>query len=405
MGGYLFKEGEELKWLVLDPGRDVPVPSWRARMISLLIERRFIQGLDSEEEIEDRSKGDALAKTFVLVQVLWFIVQCIARYSQNLAMTELELTTLAYAILNSAMYLCWWSKPLDVQFPIVISEHTESCVTCSCSNGAAQPPRQVDTDTMVVLSHSELRHIRDPREEWKRPTDTHRHRRLVRVTIRLWREVRTFFAWCCLESTWGVKVNLSNWPPGLRHLILAFLYCIDTVTKGVWDVLEEVTVTDPKFSVNRTEAYPTFHAYVNWELQPSTVMLDSGVPVLAVAVLFGGLHCVAWSWTFSSPSSQLLWRIFALCITLSPLVTVMLSFPYAVSVAYKEWLDRNVETSGARGLIMKVLVHIGDGTILLSLVVYMISRIILLVVTFIELRYLPPSAHRTVEWSELIPHI
>ena len=47
-------------------------------------------------DIEDRSKGDALWKIAIL-QMTWFIIQCVARGQQRLALTELELVTLALA--------------------------------------------------------------------------------------------------------------------------------------------------------------------------------------------------------------------------------------------------------------------------------------------------------------------
>jgi len=46
------------------------------------------------KEIEDKSKGDFLAKGIVVLQTLWFVTQCIARGVQGLAITELELVTL-----------------------------------------------------------------------------------------------------------------------------------------------------------------------------------------------------------------------------------------------------------------------------------------------------------------------
>lgn len=68
----------------------------------------------AEEDIKDRSKGDGLSKAVVLIQTTWFIIQCIARHTQNLDITQLELLTAALAILNGAMYLFWWNKPLSI---------------------------------------------------------------------------------------------------------------------------------------------------------------------------------------------------------------------------------------------------------------------------------------------------
>jgi len=72
------------------------------------------------EEILDKARGDFLSKAIVILQSLWFIVQCIARGKQGLALTELELVTLALASLNGVMYYFWWDKPLGVKVPVKV---------------------------------------------------------------------------------------------------------------------------------------------------------------------------------------------------------------------------------------------------------------------------------------------
>lgn len=69
-------------------------------------------------ELTDRSKADVIAKTLVLLQTLWFVAQCIARGAEHLPLTELEIVTLAYAMINLFTYYFWWDKPKDVQCPI-----------------------------------------------------------------------------------------------------------------------------------------------------------------------------------------------------------------------------------------------------------------------------------------------
>ncbi|KAJ7592047.1 hypothetical protein C8J56DRAFT_1131469 [Mycena floridula] len=81
--------------------------------------RKDIRGL-REEEIEDRSKGDALSKGLALFQVLWFIAQCIGRQIQHLPITALEIATIAFAVLNIFIWLLWWNKPLGTDIPIRI---------------------------------------------------------------------------------------------------------------------------------------------------------------------------------------------------------------------------------------------------------------------------------------------
>ncbi|KAF7369918.1 hypothetical protein MSAN_00621300 [Mycena sanguinolenta] len=90
-------------------------------------------------EIKDRSKGDAFSKGVALLQGVWFTLQCLARVHQHLAITQLEVATLAFAVVNILIWLLWWNKPLDVQWPIVIG-----------------PPMQPDTETVtlpVQISH------------------------------------------------------------------------------------------------------------------------------------------------------------------------------------------------------------------------------------------------------------
>ena len=79
----------------------------------------------TEEEIADRSKGDALSKVILILQSSWFICQCIARPVQGLSLSQLELTTLALASLNGITFVLWWYKPLGVEAPVRVYMHRE----------------------------------------------------------------------------------------------------------------------------------------------------------------------------------------------------------------------------------------------------------------------------------------
>ena len=60
-----------------------------------------------------------MSKAVAILQSIWFfIVQCIARGVEGLALTELDLVTLALASLNGLMYYFWWDKPFGVMEPI-----------------------------------------------------------------------------------------------------------------------------------------------------------------------------------------------------------------------------------------------------------------------------------------------
>jgi hypothetical protein len=72
------------------------------------------------DDINDKSKSNALSKGVALSQGLWFMTQCIARHSQHLPVTQLEVATLAFAVVNVFIWFLWWAKPLDVEQPITI---------------------------------------------------------------------------------------------------------------------------------------------------------------------------------------------------------------------------------------------------------------------------------------------
>ncbi|OAX32658.1 hypothetical protein K503DRAFT_701700, partial [Rhizopogon vinicolor AM-OR11-026] len=71
----------------------------------------------SAKQIHDKSKGNAISKGLVILQVAWFALQLISRAIYHLETTQLETGTLAFAVLSFITYAAWWNKPLDVQCP------------------------------------------------------------------------------------------------------------------------------------------------------------------------------------------------------------------------------------------------------------------------------------------------
>ena len=93
--------------------------------VALGIKERILAGdIDAPRitavEIKDRSKGDALSKFLVISQTTWFTIQCIARWAARLPVTEFEIITLAYAVLNGITYTLWWNKPQNVGVPVYL---------------------------------------------------------------------------------------------------------------------------------------------------------------------------------------------------------------------------------------------------------------------------------------------
>ena len=83
----------------------------------------------TEEEIKDKGKSDWLAKSLVLLQTSWFVMQCIARGIEHLPITHLEIVTLAYVAMNFVIYIFWWNKPLNVNRPVRVFRKSEASAT------------------------------------------------------------------------------------------------------------------------------------------------------------------------------------------------------------------------------------------------------------------------------------
>ena len=81
--------------------------------------------MPTKVKIEDKGKSDWLAKSLILLQTSWFVMQCIARAIEHLPVTHLEIVTLAYATMNFVIYTFWWNKPLNVDRPIRVFQKSE----------------------------------------------------------------------------------------------------------------------------------------------------------------------------------------------------------------------------------------------------------------------------------------
>ena len=94
---------------------DVPGRTLELKELEQLVSEGEIDWpIISKEEIDDKSKGDLVSKGLAVLQTTWFTVQCIARGVVKLNLTQLELATLAFAVLNIILYGIWWDKPLGV---------------------------------------------------------------------------------------------------------------------------------------------------------------------------------------------------------------------------------------------------------------------------------------------------
>ena len=332
----------------------------------------------TEREIQDRSKGDALSKGLVVIQTSWFILQCIARRIERLPITELELVTLAFAALNFITYTLWWNKPLNVQCPFRVpkkrrkdeSEESKGVLVENSSQSPEDDESGEDsggrgTDAMSVLGMllaavgsamwGAIAVMRKIPEVIGKATGA-----IVRDAIeRSVKYVRRHRWW----TLWnGMKGAVEH---GIRDPIGA----IASMGFGEDDVGEMFYAGDSG-------------GVSQW---------STGIVGAVIATIFGGIHCVAWSFQFPS---QLLWRIASLAITCVPTVLVFAGL-----------LGDQLDVDVLPGWLQFVLFVPGLLGMFVSPVLYVLSRVALLVIAFMSLRSLPPGAYETVHWTTFIPHV
>jgi hypothetical protein len=136
MGGFQLYERPEEKLLKREEGgveRYSINPGKFVRILEMEDVRKHqlenIIPCTTEGDLKDRGKSDGIAKAIVLLQTSWFVVQCIARGFQQLPLSELEIVTLAYAMMNFFIYIFWWDKPRDVGCPIRVYENVTTSYT------------------------------------------------------------------------------------------------------------------------------------------------------------------------------------------------------------------------------------------------------------------------------------
>jgi hypothetical protein len=354
----------------------------------------------TEEEIQDRSKGDYLSKAIVLVQTSWFITQCIVRGAYRLEVTELEVATLAYAVLTGFTYYLWWKKPLDVRCsipvyllkddkkedvdlqgtssvsPVAYPDSTAVSPLISCdlnsnhvdsqSSPISEEETQIPQQTVIVMSG----HARNPQEPCKSesshddPTGTPEPQSTVMQQFSAFIQRQT--------QKHGTVLGLAY----------AFLYPLFSFFGGFGQMALSDSLDD-----STPLRVPTFYSpkFTDYETSSNFVI------TICVATIFGAIHCIAWSFHFPSLQERLAWTISAASIAGLPILFAV--FPLLGQILkdhFEDWWGIN----GIRYVI------IGGIPVL-----YVIARIVLLVLPCIALRALPPTALLEIRWAAFFPHI
>ena len=384
MGGFILHEGGK------------PVRILEARELEELSELGKIEWPTiTEDEIADRSKGDYLSKTIVLFQTTWFIVQCIVRGVYGLDVTELEVVTLAFATLTGVIYFFWWDKPLDVRcsIPVQLLKGRLEQI----QNTAPQiisPDQGKEGDEKGAILPNPL-----PSSPAQGSTSTP-DPESISIQGEEGDEKGTIFS--NLLPSYQNQGSTSTPDPALTQMQQFQAFRRRACTKHgtvfglayvfiVFPLIWFFQYFDDMFSAEtlkgKTLRVPTFYSPPD---DDSSYALLLGV---CVSIVFGAIHCIAWSFHFATLPERWAWRISSVLVSSLPIAVTTLSLLLTV-------FDQEHKTTG-----MIVYDNILMVILMSMTCLYIVARIALLVLPFVALRALVPGAYVELDWISFLPHI
>ncbi|GKZ26527.1 hypothetical protein AbraCBS73388_002771 [Aspergillus brasiliensis] len=281
-------------------------------------EETLIPGLDnvSVEEINDRSKSDLFMRLLAVGQILWVVIQILSRWAYGLAVSQLEVTVVAFAFCAVGIYLVNHGKPKGVNYPILldypgskealIKELQESSLPDSGGKHNKWKfyrckycdKEKRESHGSTSIDRSEGNDKNDETANSKERTDSHSE-----AITRMNRETNS-------ETVLGVPIERVELTSAL-----------DTFTTII-QVVREI------FRSSRKPGDPIGNGFIigsEDQSESSNVLLTDMWMFIGI-VLFGGVHFIAWDFQFPTTVEKYLWRAAALWCTVCVLACTLLYF-------------------------------------------------------------------------------
>ncbi|TFK61560.1 hypothetical protein BDN72DRAFT_849562 [Pluteus cervinus] len=336
--------------------------SWLAQGFTF-DERLDPKGLQfPKKQVEDRSKGDFLSKGLVALQTSWFVIECIARFQKHLPITELEVVTLAFAVLNIITYGFWWDKPLNVNCQVqvyIISEDGPGANESRDDGGS-----QVERDGQQVPEAGKADGNGQDQGNGDAATT----------------KASTFTQQLLHLPRWAYD-RLIMRPFTALVLPIQDLFKCERIKDGASHV-------------------PMFYGYELTHGPLLRIRLMSSV----IGMTFGAIHFIAWDSHFPTHVELIIWRSSSLVVLVIPF------FIGLFGVLLRDW-DFDPTKDHAMGaktygpVVTAILRPIRWVLYVLGPILYILARVSLIVLAFISLRDLQPKVLQNVAWTSYIPHL
>ncbi|KAF9008042.1 hypothetical protein BDQ17DRAFT_1237582 [Cyathus striatus] len=337
----------------------------------------------STADIDDKSKMDSLSKIILVFQTLWFVVQCIARHIQGMALAQLEVTTLGVISCTFMLSLIWWHKPFDARQPIILNKTADSDGEIEMGTALQACPRSECYKYIEVSQASTKSNITIASKQ----RDTMiKHGHLFTVLSKPCQTVLSIF-------------NTA------RNSLAEAFQKDDYIPRTLTRIMVEWTVLDPIKNMgsdndekpDRTRVGTYFAA--DGDEKHGDLILIATIGILTLPI--GLIPCIVWNSDFPSTVERTLWRISSIMTAAIPSFEAVNYFFGMVCTKYTGTADTNGGQHAAKRCIVFIVMILS----VISYTFYVVARVFLFLEAFLSFRALHPSELENVEWTNFIPHI
>ncbi|TFK60387.1 hypothetical protein BDN72DRAFT_828939 [Pluteus cervinus] len=311
----------------------------------------------TKEDIDDKSKGDILSKALIAFQTTWFVFECLARLQQKLSLIELEVVTLAFAVLNIITYGLWWYKPLNVLRPIYLHVLPSTSEAPPRAGSSSESDRE-GKPLMGGEGGNESRGL------------------VAKVQEAIGRMVEA------IEEDLGKRPWwMTVWKRLIKQPFLAI----------AWPLAQ--LFTDEEVH-NEASHVSTFYGLeIPYEKRNLVIRLSC-----VIGMVFGAIHFLSWHSSFPTHTELLLWRISSILLVGQPALLLVADF-------FNEIYDRAPSGSRREFISMLLKKFFEILSYFVGLIPYIVARFCILVLAVLTLNHLPPRALDSITWTFYIPHL
>lgn len=381
----------------------------------------------TKAEIKDKSKANAFAKIFTVVQGSWLIIQCIARLCYKLPITLLEINTVGHILCACAIYFFWFSKPLDVDAPTFMNDSSlpSLCALMWMNSSVSEKSTSRWTDRSGRELQCLLASTYHIKKTPKRQKSEHMNGlSMNEETVAAGKmSISTKKSGSNKDGVVSLKEG-DVLPDTIFSLMPLEKKSSRRTARGIklgvtdiqrWEMASQVikskkSLLDKK-NFNKIDE-PIPNSFQGWKFKEMVcdrskdwprrdLDHDSSFWFLPLATaIYGGLHIGAWNGYFPTSIEQRYWRCSSIAAAASGCVVAL----FGATLALIDVIEHRVE--GYRSTFISIF---DWGVYLFGFVgivgISVVSRLFLVIEAFISLRKLPVAAYDTPRWLQDIPHI